>query len=118
MINNVKLLKTIYSYCLDCCGRSPDLVAECQASPDTKYGLPCAVWKYRMGATIENLIIDDSEILQAIKKRCLECVEDIEEVKHCSCSPNSEQFYSCPLWIYRFGTKPKLYIAGRKREDI
>ena len=106
MVSKLQLLNTVRSYCLECCGNSLDLVEQCQASPNTTKGMPCAVWKYRMGngRTYPNLTV--SQIIDKIHEHCLECCDNsIEEIKNCSARPNSDPYYSCPLWNYRMGNR-------------
>lgn len=47
---------------------------------------------------------------EAIRAKCYDCcVYDLNEVKHC-------QAFSCPLWAFRFGKKPKLGRVQQTKE--
>jgi len=51
--------------------------------------------------------------LKSIRKFCLTCVENSEEVRNCDCdgnhTVNGMEKWLCPLFEYRFGHKPIKY---------
>ncbi|BBL64163.1 MULTISPECIES: hypothetical protein [Methanosarcina] len=60
-----------------------------------------------------------TELLEVIRKRCLECCNgSYQEVENCTSGPSAGPFSSCALWAYRLGKDPEpsetRKLAGEK----
>ena len=85
-------LKAIRKRCIDCSGFELKAVRDCPF--DGKQEEECQLYTLRMGK-------GSRACLRRIRKYCLWCCSDqAYEVRLC---PAVE----CPLWVYRFGKRPK-----------
>lgn len=81
--------------CLDC----SEVKTEISVCPfDGNKDILCPLYRFRLGSATR---VGRGGRLKAIRKYCLWCVnEQVIEVRLC---PSED----CPLWIYRFGHRPK-----------
>ena len=48
-----------------------------------------------------------TEILKSIRTKCLECMAgQVEEIRKCTCDPETHPQFGCALWPFRFGKDP------------
>jgi len=56
----------------------------------------------------ETIKVKNLTPLKAIKFRCVDCSGgSYKEVKECPCYEDNGSIEKCPLWLYRFGKRPK-----------
>lgn len=48
--------------------------------------------------------------IKAIRKKCLDCSECMEEIRNCECFANDGTVEKCFLYPYRMGKRPKVKV--------
>ena len=59
-----------------------------------------------------------TELLKIIRKQCISCCGgSFAEVEACTGGKRTNDFTTCHLWEFRFGTDPNNVISEAKREQ-
>lgn len=60
-----------------------------------------------------------TEILQIVRKHCLNCVGgSYTEVEKCTAGPDANQYSTCALWAFRLGKDPDEPSEAKKAQGV
>ncbi len=60
-----------------------------------------------------------TELLQTIRKHCLNCVGDsYTEVENCTAGPDAAPYSTCALWTFRLGKDPEEPSEAKKAAGL
>lgn len=95
-------LQAIRKKCLECMNDQPSLIRDCHQSD-------CILHPYRMGRIEEGA---DRRLLRVIRSFCLEYAGSKSEVRNCAHGDAYLGLFSCPLFDFRMGRRPRIKESG------
>ena len=100
-----KCRQAIRHFCLECQGRLPKAVDNCEDDS-------CPLYLFRLNdpATRPDQPGLPLRPLRAVRRQCMACcANERDEIRHCSAGK------SCSLWEFRFGVSPAVYRRVKER---